>query len=89
MYNAAIIELEKALDLSARIPVLVSALGYAYAITGRSDDAIALLHELDDLSKKHYVGAIWRSVIYAGLHANDEVITQLERACAVRPGYYT
>jgi tetratricopeptide (TPR) repeat protein len=62
------------------IPVTSGLLGYAYAKSGRKDEARKLLADLKELSKRRYVASYWIAMIYAGLDEKDEAFAWLEKA---------
>jgi tetratricopeptide (TPR) repeat protein len=78
-YSSGIEELEKARVLEPT-PHLIGSLGYAYAKSGRKDEAGKLLAELKDLSKRRYVSSYWIAMIYVGLDEKDEAFAWLEKA---------
>jgi tetratricopeptide (TPR) repeat protein len=72
-------ELGKAKTIDSN-PIVVGSLAYAYAKSGRKDEARKLLAQLKDDSKKRYVAAYYIAVIYAGLGEKDEAFSWLEKA---------
>jgi len=78
-YSAGIEEFEKAKAMEPSPPNL-GFLGYAYAKSGRKDDARKLLAELKKQSKERYVASYWIAMIYAGLGEKDEAFAWLEKA---------
>jgi TolB-like protein/Flp pilus assembly protein TadD len=78
-YSAGIAELEKAKALQP-IPLAMGALGFAYAKSGRKDEARKLLADLKEQSKKRYVASYWIAMIYVGLDEKDEAFAWLEKA---------
>ena len=77
--SAGVEELEKARAIDAN-PVVLGNLGYAYAKSGRKDEARKLLAELEQQSKKRYVPVYWIAVIHASLDEKDEAFVLLEKA---------
>ena len=61
-------------------PVLSGFLGYALAMAGRKEEALALLDQLLQQSKRTYVPPYCIALIYTGLGQRDEAIEWLERA---------
>jgi hypothetical protein len=53
-------------------------MGYAYAMSGKRDAALAILHKLK--STKEYVSQADLSILYAGLRNKEEAFQSLERA---------
>jgi len=62
------------------IPLAIGALGYAYAKSGRKDEARKLLADLKEQSKRRYVAPYWIARIHAGLDEKDEAFAWLEKA---------
>jgi TolB-like protein/Tfp pilus assembly protein PilF len=83
-YAEAVAELEKT-GPSSTIPLRgVGIAGYAYAISGRRADALRLLEELEERSKREYVSPSARALIYIGLGDKDQAFAWLDRAYAER-----
>jgi serine/threonine-protein kinase len=78
-YSTGIAELEKAKAMEPT-PLVIGSLGYAYAKSGRKDEARKLLAELKEQSKGRYVAAYWIARIYVGLDEKDEAFAWLEKA---------
>ena len=78
-YTTGIEELQKAKTMEPT-PLVIGNLGYAYAKSGRKDQARKSLAELKELSKGRYVAAYWTAVIYVGLDEKDEAFAWLEKA---------
>jgi serine/threonine-protein kinase len=55
-------------------------LGYAYARAGRRDDALRILAELEELSKKGNISPHERAVIYIGLDDKEQAFAWLRKA---------
>ena len=84
MYTEAVVEFEKALVMSPGNTLLISGLGYAYAVAGRRLEAQKVLDKLNELSKQKYVPALYRAGIYAGLGEKDKAFEWLEKSYADR-----
>jgi serine/threonine protein kinase/Tfp pilus assembly protein PilF len=78
-YSTGIAELEKAKALEPA-PLAIGTLGFAYAKSGRTDEARKLLADLKEQSKKRYVAPYWIAMIYVGLDEKDEAFAWLEKA---------
>ena len=85
-YDDAIVCFEHAKASSDSVPSAIGALGRAYALTGRTNDAHRLLEELDDLAKRRYVSPYGRALIYLGLN-DDQVFDWLDCSCNERAGW--
>ncbi len=67
-------------------PVPIAALGYAYAKSGRIDDAENMLELLVEKSEEEYVPPYWIAVVYAGLGDNNNAFKWLNKAYAEKDG---
>ena len=54
-------------------------LGYAYAVTGRREEAQKALDQLNELYKHKYVPVVDMARVYAGLGENDKAFQWLEK----------
>jgi serine/threonine protein kinase/tetratricopeptide (TPR) repeat protein len=79
MYPEAIASVEKAMSLVGRIPLLITTLGRAYAVSGRKDEAEILLQELQDKGKSEYVLPMYFAALYGDLGNTDEAFRWLEK----------
>jgi TolB-like protein/Tfp pilus assembly protein PilF len=66
-YSQAIPELEKAVALSRSSPRAIAELGLAHALNGNKVEALRLLKDLTERSKRRYVSPFDIALIYAGL----------------------
>ena len=80
MYNAAIAELQKANELSGGDTTCIAVLAYAYAASGRADEALKLLNELKSRSNHRFSYAAHEALIYASLDDKDQAMALLEKA---------
>jgi tetratricopeptide (TPR) repeat protein len=80
MYQEAIAELQRAVNLSGVSPVYLAALAHAYGIAGRRSDAEACMVELKNLSKQKYVSSVDLAVAHLGLGRDAEALALLDRA---------
>lgn len=88
-YEEAIAELDRAKLLSAGHSSVLGPLGYAYAVSGRKNEARKILRELTMRAKQRHVPAIDLAVIYLGLGEKDRTFALLNRACEERSGLVT
>jgi DNA-binding winged helix-turn-helix (wHTH) protein/TolB-like protein len=85
MYAQAIDEFQKGVKLSGS-PLILALLGHAYAVSGKTANARAVLNDLHDLSEapdvsaRRYVSPYTVAAIYAGLGEKDQAFKWLERA---------
>src|SRR6516162_4868987 len=77
MYNEAIAELRRANELSGGDPTCIAVLAYAYAASGRNDEAVRLLNELP---KHRFSYAAHEALVYSALHDKQQAISALENA---------
>src|SRR5438445_9352151 len=80
MNDEAILEIEKAIELSAKSVFILDDLGYIYARAGRKEDAMKVLEDLDRTSADEYVPAYGRVVIHAALGDKEKALAWLEKA---------
>jgi TolB-like protein/Tfp pilus assembly protein PilF len=83
--SAAIAELKKTMLIEGAPAEVVSALGYAYAVSGNKAEAekiILQLKEQSEQSKQFYVPAYGIATIYAGLGDKERAFTYLEKEYA-------
>lgn len=59
-------------------------LGYAYGVTGQRAEALKILNELKDLSKRKYVASFDIATVYVGLGERDQALEWLEKSYAER-----
>ena len=85
-YEDAIREARRAIELSQASPLMLEALGYAYAKGGRKDEARKVLRELREMSKRRYVSPFDPAVIHAGLGDKDAAFFFLEKALREHAG---
>ena len=86
-YSEAIVELQKAVDLPSERDRLASAsLGYAYGVTGRRAEALAILKELEAKYGRHEVLGQDLAAVYAGLGDKDQAFAWLEKDFQARSG---
>ena len=72
--------LEEAVRATGENQVLLGALGYCYAKSGRKADAVRVLGRMRQLSKERYVSGFWQAVICGGLGQYEEAFDLLEAA---------
>src|ERR1700722_1928468 len=65
-FAPAIEELKKAVELAHGSPLMISALAHAYARSGNSAEALALMVQLQARSKKEYVSPFYIATVYLG-----------------------
>jgi Flp pilus assembly protein TadD len=95
MYEVAIAELEKSVQLSGGSPTCVANLARAYAAFGRRSEAEKLLGDLKKRSSPSASLASQIAIVYAALGDRDQAMNWLERGyeerfnpgVLLRPGF--
>jgi tetratricopeptide (TPR) repeat protein len=80
MFEEAINELQKAIELSRGSAAMTALLGHVYAVSGRRDKALKVIKELKERSKREYVPSFYFVLVYLGLDEKDQAFKWLERA---------
>jgi TolB-like protein/Flp pilus assembly protein TadD len=62
-------------------------LGYAYALSGKREEAEQVLADLKEIAHEKYVSAYYFAIIYLGLGERDQTFSWLERALDERAGF--
>ena len=75
----AIAEYQKAVSLN-NDPYVLSFLGHVYGASGRKDEALKILAQMNEIAKQRYVAAYSFATVYAGLGDNDHAFQWLERS---------
>jgi tetratricopeptide (TPR) repeat protein len=84
MFDEAIRELQKAVEISGGSAAMTALLGHVNAVSGRRDKALVVLTELKERSEREYVSAFYFVLIYLGLDEKDRAFEWLERAYSER-----
>lgn len=85
MYQQATAEFQKAITVSSATFAL-GGLGHTYAVSGKRGEALRVLGELKERSKRGYVPAFDIALIYAGLGEKDQAFEWLEKAYGEHSG---
>src|SRR5580698_1655472 len=83
-YNEGIAELQKAIELSQRSTAFNANLAYAYALSGRRNEAVKILNDLKNQSRNGMPNAPEIALVYVGLDQKDQAMVWLEKAYAER-----
>src|SRR5262245_4944868 len=83
-YNESVPEFQKALALSPGSTLIKAELGYAYAKSGRREDALRVLDELQRSPGQRRASAFHLALVHIGLGENDRAIELLNKACDER-----
>jgi eukaryotic-like serine/threonine-protein kinase len=84
--DQAVSQFDVALKLlqGERPTFLIAHLGLAYGLAGRRADALRILADLKQASRKHYVSPYHLAVVYSGLGRMDEAFRLLDQALEQR-----
>ena len=77
----------RGVETSSGAPSYLGGLGWAYANTGRREDARMVLAKLCEMRKQKYVMATNMALIHAGLDERDEALRWLEQGLAERAAW--
>jgi tetratricopeptide (TPR) repeat protein len=80
MYGEGIAELQKAIGASGGNRTFRSNLAYAYAVSGRRNEALEILNDLKSRSNSDFSNASEIALIYLGLDQKDQAMIWLEKA---------
>jgi serine/threonine protein kinase/Tfp pilus assembly protein PilF len=86
MYDEAIEEGERILNLGMRADAVIGGLGAWYGFIGKKDRALEFLSEMEARSSKGYRSSFWVAAIYMGLGDMDKAFEWLEKAYEERDG---
>jgi serine/threonine protein kinase/Tfp pilus assembly protein PilF len=86
-YAEAIAELQRAAVLSARLPPILSALGYAHALAGETDQARQILLELAEAASIKYVSGYDLALVNIGLGQKDIALEMLSSSVKEHCGW--
>jgi TolB-like protein/Flp pilus assembly protein TadD len=86
MYRQAIAAFQKAIACSGRSSRYVASLGHAYAVAGKSKEALKLLQELKETAKDKFVSPCAIALVFAGLGNKGQAFAWLARAYRERDG---
>ncbi|HEY0547029.1 MAG TPA: protein kinase [Pyrinomonadaceae bacterium] len=83
-YEEAIEAGERGVALIGRSPYTLVWLACAHAAAGRTDEAHALLTEIQAMSATRYVSPYLLAMVYCNLNDKEQAFQELERACEIR-----
>ncbi len=84
-YDKAIAELRRAIEQAGgRGALIQAALGYAYAVAGRREEALQVLAQLQTPTAHRDVSPFYLAMIFAGLDDKEQALKWLESACEER-----
>ena len=79
-YTEGLEAIQKALNFSKNNALILAGLGWAFAVSGREDEAQKIISELKKKSKEEYVRPYLFGKIYASLGEKEEAFKWLEKA---------
>jgi TolB-like protein/Tfp pilus assembly protein PilF len=85
----AVVEFQKAIQMSGNVTFTTAGLGHLYASSGKSAEARAIFDELRCRSQKAYVPAYDLALVCAGLGWTDQAFDWLNKAHEERSGWMT
>jgi len=80
-------EFQRAVDLSHGAAFALALLGHCQALAGESNQALGLLHKLQELSRERYVSPDFMAWIYMGLGDLEQTFQYLQQAYARRSNW--
>ena len=84
MYEEAITEYKQAESVLHDWPVTMAAMGNIYGLSHRRREALTVLGDLKELSKKRYVTSYGIALVYAGMRESDQTFAWLDKGYAER-----
>ena len=84
MYNEAIMEFKRAIELSGGNEVFEANLAYAYATSGRKEEATKIVKDLEDRQNQHSSTDASIALVYVGLGDKDQAMIWLNKAYQAR-----
>jgi tetratricopeptide (TPR) repeat protein len=84
MYEEALAASQKAVSLSNSDPARLVGLGRAYALADRKSEALRVLEQLQQKSRRGYLPPYFLATIYAALGEKDKAFASLDSAVAER-----
>ncbi len=79
-------EFKRSVELSGRASLLLSGLGYSYAVSGKREEALQILKELEERYAKGESNGQYVARVYAGLGDKDQAFAWLEKDFRQRSG---
>jgi eukaryotic-like serine/threonine-protein kinase len=86
-YEQAVEQLEKAREQSGGSPVVIAALGHAYALAGKRHESEKIIEELLDPSKPRRGSGYDVAVVYVGLGEKEKAFEWLDKAYEQRDDF--
>jgi serine/threonine-protein kinase len=86
-YDKGIAGYQKAINASEPTPQVLALLGHAYALSGRREEALKILSELNEKRKHKYVSPYDMATLHTGLGDKHQAIAELNKAYQERAGW--
>ncbi|MEE8112753.1 MAG: hypothetical protein V3T23_00220, partial [Nitrososphaerales archaeon] len=86
MTEEAIAEIRKGIALSGDSQEAMPVLGYAFAVSGRRDEALKIVEQLKERSRQGYVPMDDIALVYIGLGMRDQAFEWMQKAYEERSG---
>ena len=84
MYNEAIEEFKRAIQLSGDNEIFKANLAYAYAVSGKQEEALKMVNDLEEGQSQHSSTDANIALIYVGLGDKDQAMVWLDKAYQAR-----
>ena len=84
MYNEAIEEFKRAIQLSGDNEIFKANLAYAYAVSGKREEALQMVKDLEEGQTQHSSTDANIGLIYVGLGDKDQAMIWLDKAYQAR-----
>jgi len=78
-YEEATAEFQKAVELSGRASIWLGPLGYCYAVTGKRDEALRTVKELEERYTRREALGVHVAQVYVGLGEKNQAFAWLEK----------
>ena len=86
LFQEALAELEKGMEIAGRLPLLIELAGCVYGEMGMHAKARELLEELRQLSNRRYVSSMFEASVLGAMGEVDEAFRLFDRAVEQRSG---
>jgi glucose-6-phosphate isomerase len=84
MTEEAIAEFKNACSCSGHHPAAIAALGHAYSLAGKREEAWQTLQQFEEISQRRSVSPYWKGILHVGIGTSDLAIQALRECCEQR-----
>ena len=84
MHNEAIEEFHRAIELTGGNEIFYANLAHAYATSGRKEEALKIVKDLEDRQSQHSSTDASIALVYVGLGDKDQAMIWLDKAYQAR-----